>query len=387
MIGKRRNPGTPQLQIQTLFLQPFLGRRGTGYLYFRKLKELERSFPLILRPLDAPLPVLLSNALYAADAIWGRLARHSMLLMPNWWNDLRRLTIVPRKMTDSRTDIVYTNFFLPANRFDVPMILEWDFFVYGPTNERKLVTQWLHVPEEVIRRTAFVVVRHELSREAFAVKYPHDAGKAVVIPHYLPWVEPVSEVDVVRKFQGFGRSDARMLFVGNDARLKGLLQLTEAYRRLRQAGRPIHFTVVSDFRDGPVTLPPEVAVHSSLSPREVYALMADAHIFAMPTRREAVGTVYLEAMASGCAILTPDRSPQRELFGEYGVSVPPDDIEAIAGGLERFLEGDDFTRECAMRARRQYVERFHHSVVGQQYWELFRRAAEGGRSRHERVLV
>lgn len=365
------------LRVQTLFLHPFLGTRGTGYLYYKKLKELERIFPLTLRLFDAPLPVALGNILYAADSLWGRFARRFRLAMPGWWSSLRRLTIIPQTEIGSQTDLVFTNFFIPVNRIKVPMILESDFLIYGPASEQKLVEQWLHVPEWFIRRTALVVVRHELSRAAFAQKYPQDAEKAVIVPHYLPWVEPVLEEHLIRKFRGFGEGEVRLLFVGNDARLKGLPHLTKAYLNLRHAGRRVRLTVVSDFRDGPVALPPDAIVYSSLSPRDVYALMAEAHIFAMPTRREAVGLVFLEAMAHGCALLVPHRSPQRELFGEYGLSVPPDDVEAITAALETFLENGEFTRKCALHARRSFIERFHHSVVGKQYWNLFRRAVDG----------
>jgi len=360
--------------VQTLFLRTFPRRRGTDYLYYEKLKELERFYPIMLRSYDSLLPVVLGNILYAADSLWSRFARRFGLAAPGWWSILRRLTIIPPAEVGSRTDVVYTNYLIPVNRIDAPIILEWDFLIHGPPNEQKLVRQWLHVPAWFIHRARLVVVRHELSRAAFAASYPQDAGKGVIVPHYLPWVEPVLEENVIQKFRQFGDREVSLLFVGNDARRKGLPNLLKAYCRLRQAGQRLRLTVVSEFRDGPLALPPDTIVRSRLSPHEVYALMADAHIFAMPTRREAVGLVFLEAMANGCALLVPDTSPQREIFGDYGLRVPPDDIQAITAALERFLDDGEFTLSCALRARRAFVEQFHHSVVGKQYWDLFRRA-------------
>jgi glycosyltransferase involved in cell wall biosynthesis len=362
------------LRVQTLFLHPYLGRRGTDYLYYRKLTELEQFFPIVVRPYDALLPVVLGNALYAADALWGRFARRFGLVMPGWWSTLRRLTIIPKTQVGSQTDVIYTNFLIPVNRVRIPIILEWDFLIHGPMNEQNSVRQWLHVPAWFVRRVAFVVVRHELSRAAFAAKYPQDAEKAVILPIYHPWMEPILEEDVIQKIHQLDDGEVSLLFVGNDARRKGLPNLARAYRRLRQAGRRVRFTVVSEFRDGPVALPPDIIVRSRLSRRELYALMAEAQIFAMPTRREAVGLVFVEAMANGCALLIPHTSPQLELFGEYGLSAPPDDVDAITAVLERFLEDEEFTLSCALRARRAFVEQFHHSVVGKQYWDLFRRA-------------
>lgn len=367
------------LRVQTLFLNTFPRRRGTDYIYYEKLKELERFFPIRLRPYDSLLPVILGNILYAADSLWSRFARRFGLAAPGWWSILRRLTIVPPAEVGSRTDVVYTNFLIPVNRINVPIILEWDFLIHGPPNEQKLVRQWLHVPAWFVRRATLVVVRHELSLAAFAAKYPEDAQKAVILPIYHPWVEPLPEEHVIRKFRQFNDGEVYLLFVGNDARRKGLPNLAKAYRRLLQARRRIRFTVVSEFRDGPVALPPDIIVHSRVSRHDLYSLMAEAQIFAMPTRREAVGLVFVEAMAHGCALLIPHTSPQLELFGEYGLSAPPDDVDAITAALERFLDDEEFTLSCALRGRQAFVERFHHSVVGKQYWDLFRSAVDGAR--------
>lgn len=368
------------LRVQTLFLHPFLGRRGSDYLNYKRLKELEQVFPLTLRLCDGPLPVVLGNILHVADALWGRAERRFGLTMPSWWSTLRRLIVVPQRAIGSQTDVIFTNFLIPVNRLTVPIILDWDFFVYGPPDEQNRVRQWLHMPAWVIRRATLVAVRHELSRAAFAAKYPQDAEKAVIVPFYLPWLEPLPEEHVIRKFRGPNDGEVHLLFVGNEARRKGLPNLVKAYRRLRQAGRRVRLTVNSEFRDGPVALPTDTIVHSCQRAQDVYALMADAHIFAMPTRSEAVGVVFWEAMANGCALLVPHRSPQRELFGEHSLTAHPDDVEAITAALERFLDDGEFALSCALHARRTFVQRFHHSVVGSQYWNLFRRAVDGERT-------
>ncbi len=371
MRAKRPDP----LRVQTLFLHPFLGRRGTDDLYYEKLKELERVYPLTLHLCEAPLPIVLGNALHAADAIWDRFERRFNLSMPGWWSSLRRMVVFP-KTGSYRSDVIFTNFLIPVNRVTIPMILEADFLIYGPPDEQDFVRRRLHVPAWFIRRVTLVVVRHELSRAAFAAKYPSDAKKAIVIPFYLPWVEPTPEENVIQKFRRFPNGEVQLLFVGNDARRKGLPSLLKGFCRLRDAGRRVHLTIVSQFSDGLVALPPEVSVFADLRPHDVYALMANAHIFAMPTRREAEGVVFWEAMANGCALLVPNTSPQREFFGEFAQCVPPDDVDAITAALGRFIDEVEFARSCALLGRQTFVERFHHSIVGKQYWELFQRAVD-----------
>jgi glycosyltransferase involved in cell wall biosynthesis len=365
------------LRVQTLFPEPFIGRRGTDHLYYHKLKELERFFPVVLRCLDALAPVVLANVLYAVDALWGRVSVRRGLAMPGWWATLRRCTFLSRAMVSSQADLVFTNFFLPVNRLTIPIILEADFFVYGPPDRRRMVERWLHIPQWFVRRAAVVVVRHELSRAAFAARFPNYAEKAVVVPFYLPWVEPISREDVVRKFRRRDEGEQRLLFVGNDAKRKGLPNLLEAYVRLRRTGRRIHLTVISEFRDGPISIPEGVTVGKNLSPRDVFELMSRAHVFAMPTRQDASPLVFWEAMAGGCALLVPATSPHRELFGDYGIATEPDNVDAIAGSLQRLLDDEEYALGCALRGRQVFMDRYHHLVVGKQYWELFRRTVEG----------
>jgi len=367
------------LRVQTLFLFPFRGRRGTDYLYYWKLKELERRYPVVFHPYTALLPVAMGNALHAADRVWWRLAHRSGVAIPTWWSTLRRVTVAPRSAGRFGTDLIYTNYLIPANRVGVPIVLEWDFNVYGTSDERKHLRQDLYVPAWFIRRVAVVIVRHELSRGAFAAKYPDDAHKAVIVPLYMPWVEPVGEDLVVRKFGQAAGGEVEILFVGNDARRKGLPALLDAYGRLRRAGRGVRLTIVSNFHDGGVALPPDVVVRSNLKPAEIYELMERAHIFAMPTRLDAHPAVYREAMANGCALLFPDTSPHRDLLGDYGLAVPPDDLEAITTGLQGLLDHMDFTRSCALRGRQAFAEQLHHRVVGRQYWDVLQRALDGSR--------
>jgi glycosyltransferase involved in cell wall biosynthesis len=296
------------------------------------------------------------------------------------------MIVLPRAAIARHSDLLYTNFLIPVNHTTIPIVLEWDFFVFGPPSERKLIERWLNVPAWFVRRVSAVVVRHELSRLAFAERYPEDASKAVVVPHYLPGVEPLPVVDVNRKFDELTGKGASVLFVGNESRRKGLPTLLEAYRNIQETRRGVRLTVVSDFRDGPVAIPPGVVVLSRLSPRDVRALMAEAHIFAMPTRRDAIGMVFAEAMAHGCALLVPDRSPQRELFGGYGVRATPDDPKAVTEALAHLLDNSTLALDYALRARQAFVDRLYHRTVGEQYWHLLQRTARTGACSRRQTL-
>ncbi len=74
-----------------------------------------------------------------------------------------------------------------------------------------------------------------------------------------------------------------------------------------------------------------------LDHRELPALYAAAEALLLPSLYESVGLPILEAMASGCPVVTANRYGTKELAEEAAVLVDPDSVDAIAAGIERVL--------------------------------------------------
>ncbi len=85
-----------------------------------------------------------------------------------------------------------------------------------------------------------------------------------------------------------------------------------------------------------------------------YAL-AEALIF--PSLYEACPSPILEAMASGCPIVTANRHGTAELAGQAAVLVDPEDVGSIADGIRR-VATDQGLRQQLMEAGRQRVKDF-----------------------------
>ncbi|MBW3554122.1 MAG: glycosyltransferase [Gemmatimonadetes bacterium] len=73
-------------------------------------------------------------------------------------------------------------------------------------------------------------------------------------------------------------------------------------------------------------------------------VLLGADVFVLPSRREGMANVMLEAMAAGCLVVATDISGVREALGardgraEAGWIVPPDDAPAMAAALDRAIE-------------------------------------------------
>lgn len=223
-----------------------------------------------------------------------------------------------------------------------------------------------------MRRADSVVVPSESSLENLVQIFPWAEEKAEVIPYYLPDVEPLSVDDVAEKQEG--STTLEVLFVGKQARRKGLPTFACAWSRLSaETKRLITVTVVTPFLDGRVPLP-EGWIHLPWA-ESVTDLMTQAHVLVFPTSHEAYGLVLVEAMANGMGIVTSDAPVQRDIVEDGGFFVDPDDDVAVAEALTRLAH--DRAESAAMgRANvSRFRSKFWHETVGPQHLRVFTRAA------------
>jgi glycosyltransferase involved in cell wall biosynthesis len=113
-----------------------------------------------------------------------------------------------------------------------------------------------------------------------------------------------------------------------------------------------------------------VALTGAFTKAELAKLLAGADCFVFPSERETFGIVLAEAMAAGLPVLGPDRTAPPEFVGDHaGVLVPPDDVDAIADGLESLLSGLSTYDAAAIRSA--VVERFGLPAFGERLHDLY----------------
>lgn len=171
--------------------------------------------------------------------------------------------------------------------------------------------------------------------------------------------------------------DALVLgFVGRMVRDKGLIELIEAWKRLRDAHPSLHLLMVGDYE--PRDRPPARVVRAIASDDRIHHLgwlkdplrfYAAMDLLVLPSHREGLATVLLEAAAIGLPIVTTDAVGCRDAIdpGQTGLCVPIGDSAALHAALDTLI------RDAGQRARmgaagRRWVEAHFDQ---QRIWELY----------------
>jgi glycosyltransferase involved in cell wall biosynthesis len=155
---------------------------------------------------------------------------------------------------------------------------------------------------------------------------------------------------------------------------KGVREFVQAAGLLRARGVAVDCWLVGDRDPGNPTSVSEEEIHAWRAEgavrlpgftRDIPALFARAQIVVLPSYREGLPKVLLEAAASGCAVVTTDVPGCRDAIaaGETGLLVPPRDATALAGAIQRLVENPELCRRFGRAGRALAEEHFSIEMV------------------------
>ena len=187
-------------------------------------------------------------------------------------------------------------------------------------------------------------------------------------------------------------------FVGRVVRDKGLIELTQAWRALREEYPSLHLLVAGPFESqDPIPADVEAAlrtdsrVHLAGMVHDVASIYRAMDLFVLPTYREGFGTSLLEAAAMelpviatripGCVDAVRDR--------ETGLLVPARDAEALAAAMRVYLDDPELRRRHGVSGRRRALREFDPETLReglvQEYVRLLGARGAAGAERGCRV--
>jgi len=160
-----------------------------------------------------------------------------------------------------------------------------------------------------------------------------------------------------------------VLLASRMRRDKGISEFVAAARQLRKNGVPARFVLVGGIDPTHPNAIPEAQLmdwHNEgiiewWGPKQDMPIVfAQAHIVCLPSYREGLPKVLVEAAACGKPIVATNVSGCREIVndGENGLLVPVQDAQDLAAALNRLLANPDLRLKMGQRGRQKVVSEF-----------------------------
>ena len=170
----------------------------------------------------------------------------------------------------------------------------------------------------------------------------------------------------------------RFASAGNLYRRKGFDILLDAMALLRQRGEDVSLTLMGGGEEEAelkkqarsLGLEDRVRFTGRLSREEIAAVCRESDAFALASRRETFGVVYIEAMATGLPVIaTRCQGPEDFVSDENGILVPPEDAGAFADAMAQMIRDRDRYDSQAISS---FVrERFSPRAVAEQITKVY----------------
>ena len=358
----------------------FIRPKNTDWLYARslvRLPEFHKGLEVTLQ--RAFWPDLRSNVRYACGVI-SRITRVDLNRL--FGSDLT-CTVSQRDIDKHHPDLIFAYAQYPRQGYTTP-------FVYntGATDRDYLRSRGrseADIDNEITeKRKAFLLAAAVFANSRTATRAlqemaPESANKIRHLPFFMPNVESCDEESIEKRQNDFDRWE--LLFVGREARRKGLPELIQALDMCAQEiHHPLRLTVVSTMADGAVDLTARFPIRhlGETSHQEVIQLMRASHLFVMPSHFESFGWAYLEAMANGAIPLACDQPVQNEILenGRLGLLSIGNSPVSISGCIARLLSNPDSYAGRAEQGRRHWLEHYSSAIVAQLFYDALLQSLE-----------
>ena len=231
-----------------------------------------------------------------------------------------------------------------------------------------------------------------------------DPSKAVVIPNGIVTEEFDAAFAAQReKTRGIRAEGAdshlwRLVYIARVVPIKGLMDLIESIRILRERGLSIHLDVcgptehVPEYYERCCARIAELGLEDAITIRgtvKVRQCLTEFDLFLLPSYNEGLPVVSLETMGAGIPTVSTDVGavrtvvedeivgPDSRVWGPCGLVIVPGDPEIMADGVERIIRDIDLYEQLSLAARGRVEAAYDLHRVNAAYNDLYRRGGAG----------
>lgn len=263
----------------------------------------------------------------------------------------------------------------------------WVAFLHGTTDENLKVRMYHRMDRQVVRFADRIVsVSRALARRTVSPRYYR---KVRIVPNAIekkPYEVNQFLVSGWKRRHNLGRQPI-IVTVGRLSPEKGHQVLLESARELVQAGFEFKLLIVGD---GPQRaelerLTERLGIKAQVQflgqRSDMDMIYAAADLFVLPSFKEGMPNVLLEAMAHGLPMVATRVGgiPEMVRDGRDALLVPARDMQALRFAMERLLRFPDRARELGRNGRAALFPRFSVARRVERLEQVYRELAQGAK--------
>jgi len=217
----------------------------------------------------------------------------------------------------------------------------------------------------------------------------------VDVARFAPTQQRIWRAAELRRQFGIPADAPVALFVGRLTCDKGIAELIEAFLQLENRIPNLRLLLVGSFEDGD-PLPEDIRKHLETHDRVILAgpvndtapYYATADVLVLPSHREGLPTVVLEAHAAGKPVIGAAATGIVDLLvdGETGLLFPVGDVSSLANAIARLIEDKALARKLADAGRDQVKRKFRQELIWAALRREYLKVLQGGETPHSSVL-
>jgi len=308
----------------------------------------------------------------------GKFFSFPLIFLECLWN---KYHILPIETFTGKLDVFHSSDWLepPAKCPKVTTIHDLAIFKYpetfAPRGGHNIVTNLKRKFEWVKKESKLIIAVSENTKKDIMelLGVPEERIRVVYEAVDEKFIIPKTKLQIEKIKKKYGVEGKYILAVGTIEPRKNLKRVIEAFFQLRGT-EPVNLVIAGKYGWGHELdrdrVRDRVKILGYVPKEDLAGLYAGAECFVYPSLYEGFGLPVLEAMASGCPVVTSNVSSLPEIAGQAGVLVNPYDTQEIERGIQEALQN----RKKLIELGRQHCHQFSWQKTALQTLKIYEEA-------------